>query len=120
MMRVTADVAQVLREAMSESSAQDPDLAKASVIEERGISKVANKNANGESVDSFSWGSVSGKGSQRLAESDSETIDRSYFALLQKIYPSSRLRKVIYKCRWSLMQWHTERSTRSRKSWKRI
>jgi len=85
MMRVTADVAQVLREAMSESSAQDPDLAKASVIEERGISKVANKNANGESVDSFSWGSVSGKGSQRLAESDSETIDRSYFALLQKI-----------------------------------
>jgi hypothetical protein len=83
MMRVTADVAQALRQALSESSIQDPDLAK--VVEEKRISKVAHKNANGESADSFSWGSVSRKGSQRLAESDSETIDRSYFALLQKI-----------------------------------
>jgi len=79
----TADVVQALREALSERSAQDPDLAK--VIEERRISKVANKNAHGKSADSVSWGCISGKVSQRVVESESETIDRSYFALLQKI-----------------------------------
>jgi len=83
MTRVSADVAQVLCEALSESSAQGPNLAK--VIEERRVRKVSEKNSSGESADS--WGGVSGKGSQRLAESDSEMIDPSelYFALIQKI-----------------------------------
>jgi len=84
MTRDTANVAQALGEALSESSAQDSDLAK--VIEERRIRKVADKNASGESADSVSWGGVSGEASQREAESDLETIDRSYFALLQKIF----------------------------------
>ena len=79
----TADVVQALREALSERSAQDPDLAK--VIEERRISKVENKIAHGKSADSVFWGCISGKVSQRVVESESETIDRSYFALLQKI-----------------------------------
>jgi len=79
MTRVSADVAQVL----CEGSAQGPNLAK--VIEERRVRKVSEKNSSGESADS--WGGVSGKGSQRLAESDSEMIDPSelYFALIQKI-----------------------------------
>jgi len=83
MTRAAADVAQALREALSASSAQDTDLAK--VIEERRVSKMAAKNTNGASADSFPWGSVNGMVSQRVSESDSVMIDRSYFALLQKI-----------------------------------
>ena len=80
MTTATADVVQALHEVLSESSAQDSD----TVIEESRISKVADKNANGKSADSISWGSISEKVLQRVAESDSETIDRLYFDLLQR------------------------------------
>eukprot|EP00277_Geminigera_cryophila_P042966 CAMPEP_0173081620 /NCGR_PEP_ID=MMETSP1102-20130122/17403_1 /TAXON_ID=49646 /ORGANISM="Geminigera sp., Strain Caron Lab Isolate" /LENGTH=345 /DNA_ID=CAMNT_0013956279 /DNA_START=17 /DNA_END=1054 /DNA_ORIENTATION=+ len=82
-LRATASVAQGLREALSEPSAQDYDLAK--VTEDRRMIKVADKTANGESADSFRSGVVRGLGSQREAVSDPETIDRSYLALLQKV-----------------------------------
>jgi len=38
-----------------------------------------------DALNSDSWGSMSEKASQRVAESDSEMIDRSYFALLLQI-----------------------------------
>jgi len=83
-LRTAAGVAQGLREALSEYSTQDSDLAK--VIEDRRIIKVADKTAHGESAGSVSSGvAESDLGSQRVAASDSETIDRSYIVLLQKV-----------------------------------
>jgi len=74
-------IEQGLCEALLEHSAQDHDLAK--VIEENRIIKVANK--TGESAGSFSSGVVSGLGLQRVAVSDLEIINRSYFALFQEV-----------------------------------
>ena len=72
------------RIALSEKSAQDPDMAK--VIEERRMMKIADQNKASKSLDSVSsGGGVRDQVSQRVAEQDSDTINHSYVALLHKV-----------------------------------
>ena len=72
------------RIALSEKSAQDPDMAK--VIEERRMMKIADQNKASKSLDSVSsGGGVRDQVSQRMAEQDSDTINHSYVALLHKV-----------------------------------
>ena len=91
-LRIDDDVVQALRQALSKDSVQDPDLVK--VIEEGGISKVADKSTARKPLKSFFLGpgsSVRGQSSQCVAKQvcDSQKISRdhsgSYVTILHKV-----------------------------------